>query len=76
MLKKNEDDPMTSFIFVLRNVLKLKKNVPEEVKEIINLDGSKVLSKLKTSEKNSTISDFNMEDTKEKKKEKNSKKKK
>jgi hypothetical protein len=75
MLKKNEDDPMTSFIFVLRNILKLKKNVPEEVKEIINLDGSKVLSRLKTSEKNSTISDFKMEDTKEKKKEKNSKKK-
>jgi T4 RnlA family RNA ligase len=74
ILKKNEEDSMTSFIFVLRNILKLKKNVPEEVKEIINLDGSKVLSRLKTSEKNSTISDFKMgEDTKEKKK--NSKKK-
>jgi T4 RnlA family RNA ligase len=74
ILKKNEEDSMTSFIFVLRNILKLKKNVPEEVKEIINLDGSKVLSRLKTSEKNSTISDFKMgEDSKEKKK--NSKKK-
>eukprot|EP01080_Neovahlkampfia_damariscottae_P001622 gene1622-12747_t len=83
ILSSKEEDEFDRFVSVLKSFLKNRKKIPENVLEIITVDGSQVLKLLKISQKNEIIENSenlkapeNVDENKKTKKTNKSKKKK